>query len=98
MMFKWLPDAEVHWQDVWLGAVLTALLFEVGKFLIGLYIGKQGLESTFGAAASIVVVLIWVYYAAQIVLFGAEFTNARAKQRRGASESSRPAEEGSRAN
>lgn len=83
MMFKWLPDAEVHWQDVWLGAVLTALLFEVGKFLIGLYIGKQALESTFGAAASIVVVLIWVYYAAQIVLFGAEFTNVRAKQRRG---------------
>ena len=84
MMFKWLPDAEVSWKDVWLGAALTALLFEVGKFLIGLYIGKQGLESTFGAAASIVIVLIWVYYAAQIVLFGAEFTNVRAKQRRGA--------------
>ena len=88
MMFKWLPDAGVHWQDVWLGAGLTALLFEVGKFLIGLYIGKQGLEFTFGAAASIVVVLVWVYYAAQIVLFGAEFTNVRAKQRRGASKTS----------
>ena len=81
MMFKWLPDAKVAWADVWLGAVLTAALFELGKFLIALYIGKQGLESTYGAAASIVVVLVWVYYSAQIVLFGAEFTNARAKQR-----------------
>jgi membrane protein len=81
MMFKWLPDAKVRWRDVWLGAVVTAILFELGKFLIGLYIGKQGLESTYGAAASIVIVLIWVYYSAQIVLFGAEFTNARAKQR-----------------
>jgi membrane protein len=81
MMFKWLPDAKVRWRDVWLGAAVTAILFELGKFLIGLYIGKQGLESTYGAAASIVIVLIWVYYSAQIVLFGAEFTNARAKQR-----------------
>jgi uncharacterized BrkB/YihY/UPF0761 family membrane protein len=59
----------------------TAALFEVGKFLISFYIGKQGLESTYGASASIVVVLIWVYYTAQIVLFGAEFTHVRAKQR-----------------
>ncbi|MBX9776198.1 MAG: YihY/virulence factor BrkB family protein [Xanthobacteraceae bacterium] len=90
MMFKWLPDAEVHWQDVWLGAVVTALLFEVGKFLISFYIGKQGLESTFGAAASIVIILIWIYYSAQLLLFGAELTNVRAKQRRGA-ESASPA-------
>jgi uncharacterized BrkB/YihY/UPF0761 family membrane protein len=75
MMFKWLPDAQVAWRDVWLGAILTAALFEVGKSLIGLYIGKQGLESTYGAAASIVVVLIWVYYSAQLVLMGVEFTN-----------------------
>jgi membrane protein len=74
MMFKWLPDTPIEWRDVWLGAILTAALFEVGKFLIGLYIGKQGLESTYGAAASIVVVLIWVYYSAQLVLMGAEFT------------------------
>jgi membrane protein len=74
MMFKWLPDAEIGWRDVWLGGVVTAALFEIGKFLIGFYIGKQGLESTFGAAASIVVLLIWVYYSAQIVLYGAEFT------------------------
>src|SRR5215212_1360763 len=81
LMFKWLPDAPVRWSDVWLGAILTALLFEIGKFLIGLYIGKQGLESTYGAASSLVVILIWVYYSAQIVLLGAEFTNVRAKQR-----------------
>ena len=78
MMFKWLPDTKVEWRDVWLGAVLTAALFEVGKFLIGLYIGKQGLESSYGAAASIIVVLIWVYYSAQLVLMGAEFTNVYA--------------------
>jgi membrane protein len=78
MMFKWLPDAEVAWRDVWAGAAVTAILFEIGKFLIGLYIGKQGLESTFGAASSLVVLLIWVYYSAQIVLLGAEFTRAYA--------------------
>ena len=80
MMFKWLPDADVAWRDVWLGAIGTAALFEIGKFLIGFYIGKQGLESTYGASASIVVVLIWVYYSAQIVLFGAEFTHVRSLQ------------------
>jgi membrane protein len=81
LMFKWLPDAEVDWRDVWLGGIGTAALFEIGKFLISFYIGKQGLESTYGASASIVVVLIWMYYTAQIVLFGAEFTHVRAKQR-----------------
>jgi membrane protein len=80
MMFKWLPDTPIAWRDVWLGAIMTAALFEVGKFLIGLYIGKQGLESTYGAAASIVVVLIWVYYSAQLVLMGAEFTNVYARR------------------
>ena len=88
MMFKWLPDAAVEWRDVWLGGVGTAALFEIGKFLIGLYIGKQGLESTYGASASIVVVLIWVYYSAQIVLFGAEFTHVRARQRASAADES----------
>jgi membrane protein len=81
LMFKWLPDADVDWRDVWLSGVGTAALFEIGKFLISFYIGKQGLESTYGASASIVIVLIWVYYTAQIVLFGAEFTHVRAKQR-----------------
>ena len=68
MMFKWLPDVSVDWRDVWLGAILTALFFEIGKAAIGFYIGKQGLESTYGAAASIIVVLIWVYYTSQIIL------------------------------
>ena len=76
MMFKWLPDIAVGWLDVLPGSILTAALFEIGKFLIGFYIGKQGLESTYGAAASLVVVLVWVYYSAQLVLFGAEFTRA----------------------
>jgi membrane protein len=79
MMFKWLPDADVDWTDVWLGAVITAALFELGKSAIGFYIGKQGLESTYGAAASVVVVLIWVYYSAQIVLMGAEITHSFAR-------------------
>jgi membrane protein len=81
LMFHGLPDAPVAWRDVWLGAIATAGLFEIGKVAIGFYIGKQGLESTYGASASIVVVLIWVYYSAQIVLFGAEFTRARHRQR-----------------
>ena len=76
MMFKWLPDAAVDWYDVWLGAIVTAVLFELGKSAIGFYIGKQGLESMYGAAASIIVVLIWVYYSSQIILMGAEITHA----------------------
>jgi membrane protein len=81
MMFKWLPDAAVDWYDVWLGAVVTAVLFELGKSAIGFYIGKQGLESTYGAAASIIVILIWVYYSSQIILMGAEITHAFAKHK-----------------
>jgi membrane protein len=80
MMFKWLPDVDVEWRDVWLGAAVTALLFSIGKFLIALYLGKQGLESTFGAAASIVLILVWVYYSAQIVFLGAEFTQVYARR------------------
>src|SRR5215208_7186887 len=79
MMFKWLPDIAVGWRDVWPGALLTALFFEAGKAAIGFHIGKQGLESTYGAAASIVVVLIWVYYTSQIILMGAEVTHSYAK-------------------
>jgi membrane protein len=81
MMFKWLPDAAVDWYDVWLGALITAVLFELGKSAIGFYIGKQGLDSTYGAAASIIVVMIWVYYSSQIILMGAEVTHAFAKHR-----------------
>jgi membrane protein len=81
MMFKWLPDTHVAWGEVWLGAAVTAALFEIGKVLIALYIGKQGLESTYGAATSLVMLLIWVYYASQIVLLGAELTHVLADRR-----------------
>jgi membrane protein len=79
-MFKWLPDTEVAWRDVWLGAGLTAVLFEIGKYLISLYIANQGLQSAFGAASSLVVILIWVYYTSQILLLGAEFTRVFAER------------------
>ncbi|MEA2864102.1 MAG: rane protein [Bradyrhizobium sp.] len=92
MMFKWLPDTAVDWYDVWLGAVVTAVLFELGKAAIGFYIGKQGLESTYGAAASIIVVLIWVYYTSQIILMGAEITHAFAAHKGSIKKRGRPAE------
>jgi membrane protein len=75
MLFKWFPDANVQWKDALAGGVATSILFNVGKLAIAWYIGSQGLESTYGAAASIVVLLIWVYYSAQIILFGAEVTH-----------------------
>ena len=78
MLFKWFPDVPVRWRDVWPGALISALLFQAGKLAIAWYIGSQGLESTYGAAASLVVLLIWVYYTAQIVLFGAEISHAYA--------------------
>ena len=74
MIYKTMPRVRVDWKDVWIGAAVTSLLFLVGKFLIGAYIGRSGISSTFGAAASFIVVLLWVYYSAQIFLFGAEFT------------------------
>ena len=76
MIFKLLPDVYVAWRDVWLGAALTSLLFTVGKGVIGLYLGRTTIGSAYGAAGSLVVVLLWVYYSAQIVFFGAEFTRA----------------------
>jgi membrane protein len=76
MMFKILPDAEVKWRDVWLGAATTALLFTIGKFLIGLYIGGSKVATTYGAAGALVIILLWVYYSAQILLYGAEFAKA----------------------
>jgi membrane protein len=82
MLFKWLPDKSLEWRDVWLGGFITALMFNVGKSAIAWYIGSQGLESTYGAAASVVVLLIWVYYSSQILLFGAEITQAYANHRR----------------
>ena len=73
-IYKLMPRVKVLWHDVWLGAVITAAMFTLGKTLIGLYIGKTAVASGFGAAGSIVVVLVWVYYSAQVFLMGAEFT------------------------
>lgn len=78
MMFKLLPDARIAWSDVWVGALITALLFTLGKFLIGLYLGKSDVGSAYGAAGSLVIVLLWVYYSSQILLLGAEFTQVYA--------------------
>jgi membrane protein len=74
MMYRILPSVPVAWRDVWRGAFATAILFTIGKFLIGLYLGKAGVTSGFGAAGSIVVLLVWVFYSSQIFLLGAEFT------------------------
>jgi membrane protein len=79
MIYKLMPRVHVRWHDVWLGALVTSALFTIGKFLIGLYIGKSGIASGFGAAGSLIVILLWVYYSAQIFLVGAEFTWVYAK-------------------
>jgi membrane protein len=79
LIYRFMPRARVAWSDVWLGALLAALLFTVGKLLIGAYIGRSGLASAYGAAGSLVVVLLWVYFSAQILLVGAEFTQAYAR-------------------
>jgi membrane protein len=78
MIFKTLPDAKIDWRDVWIGAVVTAALFTVGKAGIGEYLGHSGLTETYGTAGSVVVLLVWVYYSALILLFGAEFTHVYA--------------------
>jgi membrane protein len=81
-MFKILPDHRVEWEEVWLGAAIAALLFTVGKHLISLYIGSSNMASTYGAAGALIIVLVWVYYSAQILLLGAEFAKAHSDQRR----------------
>jgi membrane protein len=78
MIYKLLPDVVIPWRDVWLGAVITSLLFSLGKYLIGLYLGNSSIGSTYGAAGTLVVLLIWIYYSAQIFYFGAEITQAYA--------------------
>lgn len=81
MIYKLLPDKPISWADVWVGAGITSLLFEIGKFFIGLYLGKSEVGVAYGAAGSLVVILIWVYYASQVFLFGAEFTAVYAEYR-----------------
>src|SRR5205823_2436793 len=81
MIFKILPDSPVEWEEVWLGAVIAALLFTLGKHLISLYIGSSNMASTYGAAGALIIVLVWVYYSAQILLLGAEFAKAYSDRR-----------------
>ncbi len=78
MLFKYVPDARIEWRDVWMGAAITAALFTLGKLAIGLYLGHSAFSSTYGAAGSLVVLLVWVYYSAQILFFGAEFAQVYA--------------------
>ncbi|HEY9642158.1 MAG TPA: YihY/virulence factor BrkB family protein [Coleofasciculaceae cyanobacterium] len=80
-IYKFLPDVKVPWKNLWVGAAVTALLFTLGKFLIGLYLGNSGISSTYGAAGSLVVILVWIFYSAQILLIGAEFTQVYSKYR-----------------
>ena len=80
MIYKLMPRVRVEWRDVWIGAVVTSLLFTVGKMAIGLYIGRSAVASTFGAAASLVAMVVWVYWSAQIFLLGAEFTRVYARR------------------
>jgi membrane protein len=87
MIYKIVPSVHIQWRDVWVGAAVTSMLFAIGKVLIGLYLGRSGVTSGFGAAGSLVLLMVWVYYSAQIFLIGAEFTWAYAHEfgsRRGA--------------
>lgn len=74
MIFKFLPDVKIAWRDVWLGGFITALFFNLGKILIGIYLGRSSLSSVYGTMGSLVILLLWVYYSAQILFFGAQFT------------------------
>jgi len=80
-IFKYLPDVKIAWRDVWLGALFAAFLFNVGKFALGFYLGRSSVASAYGAAGSLVVILMWVYYSSQTLFLGAEFTRARANAR-----------------
>jgi membrane protein len=76
LLYKYVPDAEIGWRDVWLGGLITAVLFTLGKTAIGFYLGQASVGSAYGAAGSLVALLVWVYYSALIMFFGAEFTHA----------------------
>jgi len=80
LIFKLLPDVKIAWSDVWVGAALTSILFTAGKFLIGFYIGKSVTMSAYGAAGSVVIILAWIYYSAQLLYFGAEFTHVYSRE------------------
>src|SRR5213595_449577 len=80
IIFKFLPDAKIQWRDVWIGAAMTAIFFAIGKWALGLYLGSGSAASAYGAASSLITLLLWVYYSSQILLFGAEFTQVYACQ------------------
>jgi membrane protein len=80
LLYRYLPDLRAPWNDVWIGAVTTAFLFNMGKFLIGFYLGNSSVASVYGAASSLAILLIWTYYSAQIFLFGAELAKVNAKR------------------
>ena len=79
-IFKFLPDVKIHWRDVWIGAAITAVFFAIGKWALGLYLGSGSAASAYGAASSLITLLLWVYYSSQILLFGAEFTQVYANR------------------
>jgi membrane protein len=79
-IFKMLPDAQIEWRNVWIGALVTAILFEIGKFILSYYLGREGATSSYGAAGSVVLLLLWVYYTSCILFFGAEFTQVYARE------------------
>jgi membrane protein len=81
LLYKVMPDVTIRWHDIWVGSAVTALLFTLGKWAIGLYLGNSALARTFGAAGALVALLVWVYYCSQIILFGAEFIKVFALQR-----------------
>ena len=81
LIFRYVPETKIPWREVWIGATVTALLFTIGKLLIGLYLGKAAVGSAYGAAGSLIVVIVWVYYSAMIFFFGAEFAHVRATDR-----------------
>ena len=83
LIYRLLPDVRLAWRDVWIGAFVTSALFSIGKFVIGLYLGHSSVASSYGAAGSIVVLLVWVYYSAQIILLGAEFTRVYTQKTNG---------------
>jgi membrane protein len=88
LIFKWLPDTKIAWRDVWMGSLVTAVLFTIGRWLIGLYLGRTSVASAFGASASLAAVLVWSYYSSMILFYGAEFTEVFARtagSRRGSS-------------
>ena len=82
-MFKFFPDAKIKWRHVYIGAIVTAILFEIGKFGLGLYFGKANPGTGYGTAGSVILILLWVSYSSMIVFYGAEFTNAYAKLKDG---------------